>query len=106
LKEAGIDCPVVTIRSTPSCCNPPEDISGTSIEVAEIRCCLLRKVTYRRGLYQTSKIGSERLHVASSEASSISRERGAKRLLVKMTQEIGIVEAVEGLLDVSANPVG
>ena len=30
LKEAGIDCPVVTIGSTPSCCNPPEDISGVT----------------------------------------------------------------------------
>ena len=30
LKEAGIDCLVVTICSNPSCCKPPEDISGVT----------------------------------------------------------------------------
>ena len=30
LKEAGINCPVVTIGSTPSCSKPPEDISGVT----------------------------------------------------------------------------
>ncbi|XP_044183353.1 D-threo-3-hydroxyaspartate dehydratase-like isoform X3 [Acropora millepora] len=130
LKEAGINCPVVTIGSTPSCSKPPEDISGVtefhpgnyvfydyqqsligSCDLSDIAVRILTRVigTYPdRGqiLIDCGWTGLSLDSLGKLKTGYCFFEGHPDLKLVKMTQEIGTVEAVEGFLDVSAYPIG
>lgn len=130
LKEAGIVFPVVAIGSTPSCSKPPEDISGItefhpgnyvfydyqqfligSCDISDIAVRVLTRVIgnypdRQQILIDCGWTGLSLDSLGKLKTGFCFFEGHPNLKLVKMTQEIGTVEAVEGSFDVTAYPIG
>lgn len=130
LKEAGINCPIVAIGSTPSCSKPPDDVCGItefhpgnyvfydyqqfligSCDLSDIAVRVLTRVigSYpERGqlLIDCGWTGLSLDSFGKLTTGFCFFEGHPNLKLLKMTQEVGIVEAVEGTLDLSLYPIG
>ncbi|KAJ7372841.1 hypothetical protein OS493_016764 [Desmophyllum pertusum] len=130
LQEAGIEFPVVAIGSTPSCSKPPDDIHGINefhpgnyvfydYQQFLIGSCTMNDIAVRvltrvighypdRGqiLIDCGWTGLSLDSLGKLRTGFCYFEDHSNLKLLKMTQETGTVEAVEGSLDVSLYPIG
>lgn len=130
LKQAGIEFPTVAVGATPSCSKPPDNVQGInefhpgnyifydyqqylagSCNMSDIAVRVLTRVIghypdREQVLIDCGWTGLSHDSLGKLKTGFCYFEGHPKLKLVKMTQEIGTVQAVEGPLDLSQYPVG